>query len=236
MTVENRGNIQQAFTLTWQSPDDGLDFEPAPAQELRIPPGEVAMAEFRAKPRSRPLFGGERALPFTTRVQAAEGETQNLNGEVVGKALIPSWVLPAVLVSILAIACISVLFPFLGGSPEEAPPEAPAATATPGEEQPAPTEPPAEVPTEAPPAATHRATAGAAHRATAGAAHRATAGAAAHPKSRRQQSTCRPSQTRAACPVHPSPLAWSSPRCWSSGKGAAVGRTRTSKPAKERAK
>jgi len=151
VTVENQGNIQQAFTLTWQSADDGLDFEPAPVQDLRVPPGEVAMAEFRAKLRSRPLFGGERVLPFTTRVQAAGGDTQNLKGEVVGRALIPSWVLPAVVVLILAIACISALIIVAGGSLEGAPPEAPAATATPGEEQPAPTEPPAEVPTEAPP-------------------------------------------------------------------------------------
>ena len=88
VTVENQGNIQQAFTLTWQSPDDGLEFDPAPAQELRIPPGEVAMAEFQAKPRSRPLFGGERVWPFTARVQAAEGEAQNLSGEVVSLSLI----------------------------------------------------------------------------------------------------------------------------------------------------
>lgn len=152
LTVENQGNIQQAFTLTWQSPDDGLSFEPAPTQELRVPPGEVAMAEFRAKPRSRPLFGGERIWPFTARVQAADGERQNLTGEVVGRALIPPWVLPAVLVVILAIASIWILFTVLGGSAEEGvPPEAPAATATPVEEQPAPTQPPPEQPTEPPP-------------------------------------------------------------------------------------
>jgi hypothetical protein len=152
VTVENQGNIQQAFTLTWQSPDDGLSFEPAPTQELRVPPGEVALAEFRAKPRSRPLFGGERIWPFTARVQAADGERQNLTGEVVGRALIPSWVLPAVVVLILAIASIWILLTVLGGSSEEGvPPEAPAATATPGEEQPAPTQPPPEQPTEPPP-------------------------------------------------------------------------------------
>jgi hypothetical protein len=151
VTLENRGNIQQAFTLDWLSPDEGLSFEPAPTQEMRVPPGEVAMAEFRATPRSRPLFGGERIWPFTTRVQAAGGAAQNLSGEVVGKALIPSWVLPAILVAILAVACIALLFVVVGGLREGAPPEAPAATATPGEEQPAPTEPPEVVPTEPPP-------------------------------------------------------------------------------------
>jgi hypothetical protein len=151
VTVENQGNIQQAFTLDWRSPDEGLSFEPAPVQEMRVPPGEVGMAEFRAKPRSRPLLGGERVWPFTTHVRAAGGAVQNLNGEVVGKALIPSWVLPAILVAILAVACIVLLFVVAGGLREGAPTEVPAATATPGEEQPAPTEPPAEVPTEVPP-------------------------------------------------------------------------------------
>jgi hypothetical protein len=159
VVVENQGNIQQTFTVTWQGPDDGLEFEPAPTQELRIAPGEVAMAEFRAKPRSRPLFGGERVWPFTARVQAAEGERRNLNGEVVGKALIPSSVLMAVLVALLVIAAIAVLVVVLGGSSEEGvPPEAPVATATQVEEAPAPTEPPPEAtqpppeqPTEPPP-------------------------------------------------------------------------------------
>jgi hypothetical protein len=159
VVVENQGNIQQTFTITWQSPDDGLEFEPAPSQELRIEPGDVHMAEFHAKPRSRPLFGRERVWPFTTRVQAAEGERRNLTGEVVGKALIPSSVLTAVLVAILVIAAIAVLVIVLGGSSEEGvPPEAPEATATQVEEAPAPTEPPPEAtqpppeqPTEPPP-------------------------------------------------------------------------------------
>ncbi len=150
VTVENRGNIQQAFTLDWHSPSDALSFEPAPTQELRVPPGQVAMAEFRARPRSRPLLGGQRILPFTARVQPAGGAPQNLNGEVLAKALIPSWVLPAILVAILAIACGVVLVAVLGGLPEAAPPEPPAATATPGEGQPAPSQPPAEIPTEPP--------------------------------------------------------------------------------------
>jgi uncharacterized membrane protein len=152
LMVENQGNVQQAFALTWHSPDEGLAFKPPPTQELRIAPGEMATVEFSARPRSRPLLGRERAWPFTARVQAAQGEVQNLNGEVVGKPLIPGWVLPAALAIILGLACIAVLFTFLGGSDEGAPPEAPAATATPGGEQPAPTEPPEqELPTEPPP-------------------------------------------------------------------------------------
>jgi hypothetical protein len=150
--VENQSNVQQAFTLTWQSPDERLDFEPASDHELRLAPGEMGMAEFRARPRSRPLLGRERAWPFTARVQAAQGEARSLNGEVVSKALIPGWVVPAVAVAIVALACIAILFTVLGRSPEGGlPPDAGVATATPGKEQPGPTEPPTERPTDPPP-------------------------------------------------------------------------------------
>ena len=154
LTVENQGNVEQSFHLAWQSPDDVLSFEPGSSQELRVPPGEVAMAEFRAKPRSRPLFGRERVWPFSARVQTAEGLAQDLKGEVVGKALLPSWVLPAALVALVAIVLIPILFAALDGSPEAGtPPEAPTATVPseqPTEPPPEATEPPPE-PTEPPP-------------------------------------------------------------------------------------
>jgi len=149
VTVENQGNVDEVFTLTLQSPDDGLVFEPLATQQLHIPPGEVEMAQISAKPRSRPLFGGEQVLPFTTHVQAAGGGTRNVNGEIVGKSLIPSWVLPALLVGLLAIACIWVLAVALGGSGDGAPTDAPAATAAPDQDQPA--EPPPDQPAEPPP-------------------------------------------------------------------------------------
>ena len=156
VVVENQGNIQQAFTLTWQSPDDSLQFAPAPSQEFHVPPGEMIMAEFSAKPRRRPLFGKVRAWPFTTRVQAAGGDIRNLSGEVIGKPVIPSSVLVGLLVAVLIVAAIVVLVAVLGGSPEEGAPPVADVTATPVEEGPAPTEAPPEPtqppePTEAPP-------------------------------------------------------------------------------------
>ena len=150
VTVENRGNIQQAYTLTCQSPNDALSFEPGPSQDVRVAPGEVSIAEFRASLRNRPLFGGEVSFPFTARVQAADMAVQNHNGEVVSRALIPSWVIPVVLVLGLVAACAAAWLLLGPGSPAEGPP-APAATSTPGEGQPAPTELPPEAPTEAPP-------------------------------------------------------------------------------------
>jgi polar amino acid transport system substrate-binding protein len=130
VTVENQGNAPQQFDLTLQSPDDGLDFQPNATQILHIPPGEVEMAEFTAKLHSRSLFGKDRVLPFTARVQAAEGETQNLTGEVVGKPWIPTWLALAGLVALLVCACLSVLAAIYVGSREEATPTPIAAVAT----------------------------------------------------------------------------------------------------------
>jgi hypothetical protein len=155
VSVENQGNLDQGFTLTWQSPDDGLDFEPVASQKLHIPPGEVAMAEFSAKPRNRPLFGKGSISPFTTHVQATGGGTQNVSGEVVGKPLIPSWLLVAVLVGLVACVCLSVAGVGLGGILGQATPGAPEATAPPDQDQPAepsPEDQPAEPPPEDQPA------------------------------------------------------------------------------------
>ena len=150
--VENQGNIQQTFTLAWQSPDDELTFEPAPSQELRVPAGEVAMAEFQARPRQRPFFGGEKTYPFTTRVQSADKAIQNLRGEVVARSLIPTWVLPAVLVA-LAIAVLAIWLlsrepSTAPGTPEPPPPAATDVVDTPVPSEEPPVEPPTEVPTE----------------------------------------------------------------------------------------
>jgi len=172
ITIENQGNIQQVFTVGWQSPDGEVVFEPPEAQSVRIPPGEVGLVEFVAQPRSRPLLGGEFSRPFTLRVQAPDQQTRNLSGEVVSRALLPGWVLPAVGIAILALIAAAILIAILGGSggdvsptqvpateappaaetavpPTEVPPEAPPTEALPPTEVPPPTEEPA--PTEAPP-------------------------------------------------------------------------------------
>jgi uncharacterized membrane protein len=139
VVVENQGNVEQSFALTYASPEDSLAFEPAPTPELTVPPGEVVMAEFTSRPRSRPLLGGERVWPFSTRVESSEGEVQNVTGEVVGKALIPVWVLGVVGGVLLGIAVIWALVALLGGPSEVAPPPPPVATQQPPDaEQPPP--------------------------------------------------------------------------------------------------
>jgi polar amino acid transport system substrate-binding protein len=127
VVVENQGSVAQAFLLTWQGPEDGLAFEPGEIQELAIAAGGVAVAEFQATPRSRPLLGGERVLPFTTYVQGAEGPMQKLSGEVVSKPLIPIWL---ALVALSACVFLSVTAAIMVTSREEGTDETPAPVAT----------------------------------------------------------------------------------------------------------
>ena len=121
------------------------------------------MLEFRASPRQRPFFGGERSYAYTARVQSPAGDAQNLNGEVVSRAMIPSWVLPVVLIAIMAFACLAALLIFTGGDQDTQPTstavaqvtdtvDAPAPTdVPPTEPPPEPTEPPPPEPTDEPP-------------------------------------------------------------------------------------
>lgn len=161
LTIDNQGNTGQAFSVTWQSLQDELVFEPGQTQQLSVPMGEASMLEFRASPRQRPFFGGERSYAYTARVQSPAGDAQNLNGEVVSRALIPNWVLPAVLIAIMAFACVAALLIFTGGDQDAQPTSTAVAQVTdtveaptdvpPTEPPPEPTEPPPPEPTEPPP-------------------------------------------------------------------------------------
>ena len=158
VTVANQGNVEAAYALTWRGDNDDLTFKPGPRQELRVPAGGTAAAEFRASPRNRLLFGGEKSHHFTARVESAERQTQTLSGTVVSRGLIPNWLVTVVLVVVVAALCVwlvglvvgsGILAPDQPAGPAEpaepaAPvePAEPAAPQEPAPEQPA--EPPAE--------------------------------------------------------------------------------------------
>jgi Tol biopolymer transport system component len=129
--VENRGNAQATYTVTWESPNDALTFEPAgegravpdeagapsprpavPVRKLRVPAGEMSTLEFTAAPRVRPLVARETAHPYTVRVESAERETRNLSGQVVGQGLIPMWLAVAAVALgfVLVFACMFIVF------------------------------------------------------------------------------------------------------------------------------
>lgn len=108
LLVTNIGNIQETYTLTWQSENDELTFEPGTTQELKVPPGEGRAAEFSAQPRQRPIMGREKWYEYSALVQSSEKETLTVGGEVSSKGIIPVW-----LVGVLVVLCIGAFFAFL---------------------------------------------------------------------------------------------------------------------------
>jgi hypothetical protein len=138
MMVENQGNFEQAFELTWQSQEDDLLFEavlPVPDEEktsqdpkperqvvplsepfpLRVAAGTVGSVEFHGKPAKQAIFGGEKIHPYTVEVKPAEkDETKALTvqGRLTSRAWVPVWVLPVGVAILIGFAC---LFIFLAG-------------------------------------------------------------------------------------------------------------------------
>ena len=102
--VTNQGNFQESFTLTWQSENDSLEFTPGAVQTLKVPAGETSAAEYAADMRQRPILGGEKSYPYSILVQSGEKETLTVGGDVLGKGMIPVWVIP-----VLAVLCLGVI-------------------------------------------------------------------------------------------------------------------------------
>jgi eukaryotic-like serine/threonine-protein kinase len=107
--LENLGNAADTFNLQWQDRAVEVDFKP-PLTSLKVPEGKEAVSEFRAYPRSRPLFGADKSLAFTADVTSASGETQTHAGEIVATPIIPWWLILVALLLCLCLAVVAGLF------------------------------------------------------------------------------------------------------------------------------
>jgi serine/threonine protein kinase len=107
--IQNQGNSQEVFNLTWQDRAVELDFKPPNAQ-IQVPEGKAAFAEFRAAPRQRRLIGGDQTHPITVQVTSTAGVPQTHNGEVISRGLIPVWLPPLAILLCLALFAAAVMF------------------------------------------------------------------------------------------------------------------------------
>ena len=64
---------------------------------LPIPPGESAAFKFNARPRQRRLIGGVVFYPYNVSVKSQQKEAPSLPGQVIGRGVIPMWILPLTL-------------------------------------------------------------------------------------------------------------------------------------------
>ena len=114
--VNNQGNFQESYTLTWQSENDSLEFTPGELQTLKVPAGESGAAGFVADLRQRPILGGEKAYSYSVLVQSSEKETLTVGGDVQGRGTLPVWVIPVLAVLCLAGVLIAYMLLGRGGS------------------------------------------------------------------------------------------------------------------------
>jgi Tol biopolymer transport system component len=136
ISVTNQGNSRETYAISFQDPGGKLAFEQAqrlPASEagkpqnltqfvavgesttLTVQDGESGALEFRSRPRTEPLLGGEITYPFTVQVQSTtSGEKETLAGQVVSKALVPIWVVLLALLIILGLCLATFLIQGLG--------------------------------------------------------------------------------------------------------------------------
>ncbi len=108
--VQNQGNSEEKFNVILSDRAVELDFKP-PQGQLTAQPGQEVVAEFKAYPRQRPFFGGDKLNPFVADISPLAGGTaQQLNGEVVSRAKIPTWIIPILLMLCLCLLVLAGLF------------------------------------------------------------------------------------------------------------------------------
>ena len=105
--VHNRGNFQESFNLTLSDRGNELSFSPNKLQ-FNVSEGKSGAAEFRSQPRQRRWIGGEKSHPMTVQISGGKGDPQVHTGEVVSRALLPSWVIPAALVLCMLLGAAGV--------------------------------------------------------------------------------------------------------------------------------
>jgi Tol biopolymer transport system component len=123
LLVNNQGNVQDSYNVSWDDPDRNLVFEVIQRQEtsaqaqqvaplpLRVPAGGSGSLEFRARLRSALWMGGERSFPFGVQVQSSNKTLQSHSGEVFARGIVPVWVIPILMLMCLSLLCtISVVY------------------------------------------------------------------------------------------------------------------------------
>ncbi len=113
LTLQNRGNVHQTFSVDFQSSGNELIFEPLQQAlggvpitwsdsgsipqrtnmvPMQVPAGETAELTFRARPRQTAWVGGARAYDYRLVVRSADRASQAVEGRVFSRALLPVWI------------------------------------------------------------------------------------------------------------------------------------------------
>ena len=132
IVISNEGNVQDTYSLNFQSPENALAFEKPvqvsrpgtqqvevtfveiPREErIQVPAGQRGIYQVRPRLRARPIFGGERTYPFIARVLSTDNKPAELTGQVSQAGFVPVWFLGVVGAGFLML-CLLLLIPLRG--------------------------------------------------------------------------------------------------------------------------
>lgn len=109
--IENLGNFPETFTVTLESEDRALAFDPERFQPVQLPPGESTSLEFVSSPQVFFSLVSEARYPFRARVRSSQDETKTFSAEVRARSTFPLWwVFPAVVILCLSLIWITIFF------------------------------------------------------------------------------------------------------------------------------
>jgi hypothetical protein len=108
LAFDNKGNGRASAELSGIDPDDLLRFHFSPP-ELNAQPGTATFARVRVQPRKRFFLGPSRTRPFNVVVAEVGADPVTLDGTMLQEALVPRWLVPA----LLALGALAVLWALL---------------------------------------------------------------------------------------------------------------------------
>jgi hypothetical protein len=109
LAVDNRGNGRLNATVTASDQDQLLGFDVAPPG-LVVDPGTAAFAKIRVRPRQRFWRGQPKTRPFKVAVQGEGGAPIMLDGSLLQEAVLPRWLIPALLAALAALAILAIIW------------------------------------------------------------------------------------------------------------------------------
>jgi hypothetical protein len=109
LAVDNRGNARLNASITATDPDQLLGFDVQPPG-LLVEPGTAGFAKVRVKPTKRFWRGQPKTRPFKVAVTGDDGRPIVLDGSMLQEAMLPRWLVPALLALLGVLILAGVLW------------------------------------------------------------------------------------------------------------------------------
>jgi hypothetical protein len=107
LAIDNRGNSRLNATIEPTDPDQLLSFDVKPPG-IVVEPGTAGFSNIRVRPRKGFWRGMPKTRPFKVAVSAPGQTPMMLDGTMVQEALLPGWLIPALL-GLLALVILAII-------------------------------------------------------------------------------------------------------------------------------